>query len=263
MKQVISNILITRSRNSVEHEFALIFNLVNEVIFFPTIKIVQVKLSEENRKVISHFNQFDYIIFTSANGVKFFSNFFGEKSNAEKPKGKVVAVGSKTAEAIKSIGWSVNIIPEEFTAEGLLEELEKENLNGKSVLIPGSANSRDVLQKGLKSKGADAIFVPIYKSVTRDVDKQNQDYNFIIRNKPDVFVFTSPSSVDGFAKIFNLKNLGEYFENKIIIAIGSVTKNHLNKLGVNDILIPDKFTIEGVVILLTRILQRRIDEISE
>ncbi len=254
MRNGIEKILITRSRVSADESFAHIQALGKEIIYFPTIETIPLQLDADERNMLSNYKNYDYLIFTSANGVKYFFDFVSDFSLSDECRIKVAAVGNKTAEAVEYRGIKVDIIPNKFSAEGLLEVLSNEALKGKKVLIPASANSRDVLSNGLREKGAEVDFVPIYKSVTRDVSNDDEMLNLIKKSKPDVFVFTSPSSVKGFLEIFSLENPTHYFSERSVIAIGNVTEKYLNKLEIKNVLTPQEYTLNGVAELVNNLI---------
>ena len=250
----IKKILITRSASSAEKSFAHIQALGKEIIYFPTIETIPLPLNSEAEKMLSNYKNYDYLIFTSANGVKYFFDFVSDFRLSDERRIKVAAVGTKTAEAVKFQGIKVDIIPDKFSAEGLLEVLSGEDLKDKKVLIPASENSRDFLMNGLRERGAEVVFVPIYKSVTRKVSEDDEMFNLIKKSKPDVFVFTSPSSVRGFLEIFSIESFPHYFSGCRVIAIGNVTENYLRRLKIYDVLTPEKYTLDGVAQLVNNLI---------
>ena len=254
MKTKINKILITRSRSSAEETFVHIQSLGREIIYFPTIETVPLQLNAEERNKLSNYKNYDYLIFTSANGVKYFFEALGNFGIPENAKVKIAAVGTKTAEAVASHGVKVDFIPKTFSAEGLLEIFRDMDLEKKKILIPASANSRDVLSNGLREKGAEVDFTPVYKSVTRDIPEDDEMFILIKNSKPDVLVFTSPSSVKGFLEIFSIENPPHYFSGCSVIAIGNVTEKYLNKLDVQNVLSPEEFTLNGVAELVNKLI---------
>ena len=254
MVEGLTNILITRSRESARKSLIRLESLVERIIYFPTIVTEPIELSDEDFYLLKNFNDYDYLIFTSANGVKFFANIVGINKNSSDKKTTVAAVGVKTADAVEAFGMQVDIVPDTFSAEGMLEVLSGEKLNGKKILIPASENSRDVLKKGLEKKGATVDFVPIYRSVTRRVSRNDKDFEFIKKNKPEAFVFTSPSSVRGFLEIFSIENPAEYFGDSSVVAIGNVTEKYLLKLSVENVKTPETYTLEGIAELVESLI---------
>ncbi len=140
-------------------------------------------------------------------------------------KTKVVAIGSKTSQVCEQYKIPVNIIPEKFSGEGVVEALSKHNLKNKVVFIPRSAIGRAELPKGLEELGAIIKTVPVYnvslprKSVIEESLKQLKE------SKPDVYVFTSPSAFENFLTIMKIDNPTLYFKGVDVAAIGPTTKS--------------------------------------
>jgi uroporphyrinogen-III synthase len=253
-------ILITRSKDSVKEFDAEVLELSSGVIYLPTIETYSIPNDSGELAKLKAYSDYDYIIFTSANGVKY---FFDEvmPGNSTKPNGvTIAAVGTKTAEAVSEKGWEVDFIPEEFTAEGLLEALSPLGVTGKRILIPGSAISRDTLVKGLQRLGAEVDFVPVYNTGTIIPEKVSKEITEVRESKPDIFIFTSPSSVKGFVELLPIDDEKSYFIGTIVVAIGNVTEKYLHSVGVSDVVIPDEFTIAGVINLLKNKILRKEDK---
>lgn len=249
------NILITRSRAQAEAELREFENDEISFLFFPTIETQALPLEEKELSELRGFSEYDYIIFTSANAVKFFFEIVDADKFAGEKKPVVAATGSKTARALEKLGINPEIIPEVFSAEGLLEKFNRD-LNSVKILIPGSKISRKVLREKLAERGADVAFVPIYDTVT----KTNPDAE-ILRdlsdgNKPDAFVFTSPSSVKGYVEILKIETPEEYFANRAVIPIGDVTAKSLEKTGVKVAGLPQRFTVRDAAELAVKILRK-------
>ena len=113
--------------------------------------------------VVAHPERIDFIIFTSVHSVEMFSKRcreIGALINYNQTK--VVAVGNKTSAHCHKNNINVNIIPEKFSAEGVIEALSKYNLKNKVIFIPRSAIGREELPLGLKDLGAIIKSVPVY-----------------------------------------------------------------------------------------------------
>ena len=243
-------ILITRSKNSIREFIIDLTELSSEIFYLPTIETYPVNTESAESAKLNAYADYDYIIFTSVNGVK----YFFDKSlaaNLTKPKEiTIAAVGTKTAQAVTEKGWEVDIIPDKFTGEGLLEVLSRFDLKESRVLIPGSAISRDTLLKGLQRLGADVDFISVYNTGTIRFEKVADEIAKVRESKPEIFIFTSPSSVKGFVELLTIDDEKSYFTNTIVVAIGNVTEKYLHSVGVHDVVIPDEFTIAGVINLL-------------
>ncbi len=160
-------ILITRAREQ-SGEFATkLVNLGAEVIEFPTIEILPPLHWEELDRAIDQLKSYDWIIFTSANGVIFFWERWREKvKNPRLPSPlKVCAIGPATANQLKKKQIRVDYVPKEFVAEAILQGFEKMAVAGRRILLARARVARDILPKGLREMGAEVDVVEAYRTV--------------------------------------------------------------------------------------------------
>lgn len=238
-------ILVTKAENESELSLLRLVNEGAEVIYFPTIKIIPSIESDEVKDVFFKSYNFDYIIFTSANAAE----IFAQAENLYKPdfsKTKIAVVGKSTAEKCSKFGIYVHMIPEEYSAKGLLKKFSELNITGKKFLIPCSSLSRDELSNGLIEQGADVSTIKIYDVVQNDLNDLKSEYETITTSKPDVFVFTSPSSFSNFLTMMNIENASSYFEKSLICAIGTTTESAIRKTGLVVHIVPETFSLQGV-----------------
>ncbi len=226
-----------------------------EVNFVPTIETYALELDEKAAaKIINYFN-YDYIVFTSKNAVKYFFENVGNAKNRIKNV-KIAATGVKTAEVVKKMAGTVpEILPEKFNAESLLEQFP-DNLTGKKILIPGSKISRKVLKEGLSKKGAEVDFIPTYDTRTRRFKVENKEEFQILKRDFDAYVFTSPSSFVAYLELLEINNPQNFFYDKIIIPLGSVTENEIKKRGIEPYKPPEIYTITNAVEMALKILKQ-------
>jgi len=163
-------------------------------------RIIDCVATEDNPKsgaVLRNAGTFDWIIFTSANGVKFFfQGLHGFGADARMlASTKIAAIGQTTGKRLFEYGIRPDIVPENESSAGLLKEFEKLDIKGKKVLLPQSEIASKELAEGLLKEGAIVEKVTLYK--TLDVDPGNVDFNLI-----DQILFTSGSTVRAFVKKF-------------------------------------------------------------
>jgi uroporphyrinogen-III synthase len=158
----------------------------------------------------------------------------------------VVAVGNKTASVCEEYGIPINIIPKNFSSEGVVYELIKFRLNKKVIFIPRSAIGREELPNNLAEMGAVIKSIPVY-NVAIPSDECIAPYIANLKkSNPDLYIFTSPSTFENFLQILKITDPSNYFEKSVIAAIGPTTKSaiEIKKLTVN--IIPEEYTIEGL-----------------
>lgn len=254
MNKLFKNILVTRSKEQSKSEFAEIESLGISVIYFPTIKVEESEKIIDLKILLSKNTQFDYVVFPSFNSAKYFIIALNETFydiNLIKHK---IAVGSKTKLYCEKHQINIDLIPDEFSADGVIKLLENSDLSGKKILIPKSEIGRRDLEEFLIGRNAEVFSIPVYKN---ELPNQNGLDNLIeeINEKEiDAYLFSSPSSYENFVTLMNIEDEADYFSDKIIIAIGKTTKNAIEENGVLVTSIPEEFTINGMILELKNII---------
>lgn len=240
-------IVVTRARSQASELTKLLEEQGSEVIEFPTIEIVPPASWEEMDRSINNLSTYDWIIFTSANGVLFF--FERLKKNGKdvrELKGiKIATIGEQTANAVQNIGLNVNMIPDEFRAEGLIEVFKKMDVRGKRLLIPRAKEAREVLPQELQKMGAEVHVVTAYETKIPAPGKTEELKEMLKRGEIDVVTFASSSTVRNF-----LSALGS--DKKLLLSstaacIGPITAETLREAGINPEIVCKKYTTEELV----------------
>jgi len=240
-------IVITRTIEQSQESAAALTNLGANVIIVPTLEIVSPSDWSKFDSVVSHPERIDFIIFTSVHAVQMFSKRCQEiGAIINYNRIKVVAVGNKTSSYCHKNNISVNIVPEKFSAEGVIEVLSKYNLKNKVVFIPRSAIGREELPMGLKDLGAIIKSVPVYNVAIPSGNNVKTSLQQLDSSNIDLFIFTSPSTFENFLQIANIKNPFQYFGRFDVAAIGPTTKEAIESKKVKVNILPDEFTINGL-----------------
>ncbi len=239
-------IVLTRSKEQFE-ESAKIFNELNtNVISFSVIDFMEIENKEFNDFFLSK-QKFNYLVFTSANAVRFFLKKIEKlKVDLNEYNFSTAVVGKKTAEVCRRNNLNVNLIPTSFNAKDLINKFSKSDINGKVFVIPKSKIGRDELIDELKKNNGIVKAFDIYDTVLPSQDEIQINIKKLNEAKVDWFVFTSPSTFNNFIKIMNVKNPTEYFNDFKIAVIGTTTQKELEKHKVRIDVIPKEFTLEGI-----------------
>jgi len=147
-------ILITRSRAQAPELTRLLENEGATVYEVPAINIVLLPdgIAEMSRK-IGALESFDWLILTSVNSVNYLEETLS--SAGKKWSGiRIACIGKATARRVEELGGSVTIVPPQFRAESLAEEMQKQNIQGAKILLPRAAGSRPILPLQLEAAGA-------------------------------------------------------------------------------------------------------------
>jgi uroporphyrinogen-III synthase/AcrR family transcriptional regulator len=240
-------IVITRTVEQSKESSEIFRQLGANVIIFPTLDIVPPDSWKDFDEVINGKYKIDFIIFTSVHAVKMFVKRLDELHvKIDFSKTNIVAVGNKTAAVCEKNEIPVNIIPKKFSAVGVIEEISNFNLNGKLIFIPRSAIGKEELPESLAQLGALIKTAPVYNVSLPPKEKISSCIEELNNSKPDLFVFTSPSTFENFLQILSVKNPVQYFLNFDVAAIGPTTKTSIENTGVHVNVLPDEYTIDGL-----------------
>lgn len=241
-------ILITRSRGQVSDLAGKLEALGAQVIEFPTIEIVPPDSFADLDEAIKNSGQYDWLLFTSVNGVDFFWDRLKKagKEVSDLSHLKIAAIGPTTSKRIEKYGLSVDLLPDEFRAEGLVEALKEAGIAKKKVLLPRAKKAREVLLEDLKKLQCDLDVVDAYQTVLPKVDPQKVKEIFE-GEKPDWITFLSSSTVENFVTIVRKENLLNYLKGIKVACIGPITKATAEKLGMKVSVMPQEYTINSLV----------------
>ena len=251
-------ILITRAREQSAESASRLKKMGAEVVVFPTIEIVPPLRWDGLDKAIGELHSYDWIIFTSANGVHFFWQRLKEEGRRLRlpPLLKVCAIGPATAKALKEKGVSVNYIPKEYIAEAILEGFEKMAIRGRRILLARAKIARDVLPRGLKKMGAEVDVVEVYRTV-KPKGGARKLRHLLTEGKIDAITFTSSSTVNHFAELLKKEDLKTYLKGILIACIGPVTARTAKAWGMKVTIQPDEYTLPGLTQAIAEYFEKR------
>ncbi|NUK30758.1 uroporphyrinogen-III synthase [Parageobacillus sp. VR-IP] len=211
-------------------------------IEIPLISISPSSKPETIAECVRHLANYDWLIFTSANGVKFFFPFVKK----ETPLPKVAVVGKKTAAALKAYGVSPAVVPDEFVAEGVIEALKPLVKPRDRILLVKGNLARPVLRDALINMGADVTDLIAYETSMNESGKEQLLY-LLRKRKLDVITFTSSSTVQSFMRMMEGEDIASLLSGCVIACIGPVTKETAEKAGLSVHICPDQYTIDDMI----------------
>jgi uroporphyrinogen III methyltransferase / synthase len=245
-------VLVTREHGT---GFEPLEELGAEIIDFPTIEIVPPESYDELDHAIERLSSYDWLIFTSANGIRyFFKRFFDLKRDIRDMKGiKLCAIGRKTAAEMERYGIRVDLVPEEFRAEGLIESFLKvsdrgrqgEGLKGMRFLLPRAEVARDLFPKKVVELGGEIDIPVAYRAVKPEVYGKRLQ-RFLREGRITIATFTSAATFNNFVEIMGTDALS-LLEDIMIAVIGPVTARAVEKAGLKVDIMPKESTIEAMV----------------
>lgn len=240
-------ILVTRPEDQATGFIMALSGLGAQCLLFPTIEIIPPESWGELDRAIEGLSRYDWILFTSVNGVAhFFARLDVAKKDTRHLNGiKIGAIGPKTAAALMDRGINPDLIPDTYRAEEMVQALRGYPLNGKRVLLPRPAIARDSIPKSLKSLGALVDEVEAYQTVQPEYS-QDQLGGLFKKGKIDMITFTSPSGVTNFLALLEGKPIYEEISKVGVACIGPVTAQKAKEVGLKVVVAPDEYTAEAL-----------------
>ena len=257
-------IVITRARAQAAPFIAALEGYGARVISCPTIEIIEPESFALLDEAIQNLYGYDWLIFTSVNGVDYFLRRFHELGHevSELDELKVCAIGDATAERLREASIHVDVLPEEFKAEGVFAALEKfiggaDSFQGQNFLIPRAAQARDYLPRALQTAGARVDVVPVYRTVApRDTEKRRVEA-LLAGGGVDCVTFTSSSTVRNFAELFDTTDLSALLEGVHVACIGDITASTAAEYNLHTDIHPEEFTTDALARAIAEFYAKR------
>ena len=248
-------VAITRPKDRAKKACEIVKELGGVPVLAPTLDLEPVN-TESLKNLVERKDDLDWIIFTSPTTIvslnKFYPDFIKTLSC------KLAVIGNKTGKLAEKNGMTVDLMPDDFTAEGLIEEFKKRGITDKVIGIPRTASARPVLPEELEKLGNEIILAEAYKSLfPMDEDAVKDLISKIENREIDAITFTSPLTVENFFEIVEDKQkIAKLLsENLLTVCIGPITAKVLEKYDIDHIY-PDTYTVPDMMELLFKTLDR-------
>lgn len=242
-------VVVTRARAQAGELSGRLEDLGAEVREFPTIEVRPPEDFGPLDGAILGLDYFDWLVFTSVNGVDAFLRRLRHHDldlRAVPRATKVAAIGPATQQALESVGLRVDVVPEEFRAEGLIEAIEDGSLAGKRVLIPRAKVAREVLPEKLREAGAEVVVPPAYETVPSSEGKEALAKD-LESGRIDCVTFTASSTVENFVGAFGPEETGRLLSGTRVACIGPITAETARGHGLRVDVEAAEYTIPGLV----------------
>jgi uroporphyrinogen III methyltransferase/synthase len=242
-------IVVTRAREQTSGFLAKLRTLGAECVEFPTIEITPPEEWGPLDKGIEELKNYNWILFTSVNGVKYFFNRLNQKGKDVRELGdiKVGAIGPKTAEALRDMGIIPDMVPPEYRAEAVIEEFKQYETEGLKILLPRASKAREILPDELRKMGASIDVVDAYKTIMPQ-GKTEDILKMLEAGEINMVTFTSSSTVTNFVGMFgdNTEQVKTWLKKVDLASIGPVTSETAKKLGLKITVEPADYTIKAL-----------------
>lgn len=215
-----------------------------EPLVCPTIEIVDPPDPEPLRRAAEELGSYDWLVFTSANGVDRLWHELEARGREGLPaNARVAAIGPATAQALEVRGSHPEIVPEEYVAEAVADALVAfGELSGRRVLLPRAAGARQVLPQRLRAAGAEVDEIVAYES-RADAEGIARLAAALRRGEVDMVTFTASSTVRHFVEEGHSTELGR----ARVAVIGPITARAARSAGVRVDVEAREYTVRGLL----------------
>jgi uroporphyrinogen III methyltransferase/synthase len=237
-------IVVTRAPEQAADFAARLRALGAQAIELPVISLEPPSDPAPLDAAIANLSAYDWLIFTSVNGVRFFLDRL-DRSNTDlrSLRARICAIGPATRRAIENLHLKVDVMPPEFVAERVVVALSAEDLRGKRILLPRAAIARDVIPAELSKLGAQVDVVEAYRNVIPQNAAARARAVFDDPHKPEWITFTSSSAVKNFLAVAGR----EVLQQVRIASIGPVTSQTIRDHGLEVHAEAKPYTTEGLI----------------
>ena len=249
-------ILVTRPRAQSADLCDKLAALGAEAIAFPTIEIAPLEDYASLDLAVRQLSAFDWIIFTSVNGVAAFWERLVGVGAGLVPALRIAAIGPATAEALQKRGVRAEFIPEEYVAERILDGLG--DVSGRRILLPRADIAREALAVELSRRGAIVDEIAAYRTLPAAPDPRGLAE---LRRGVDAIAFTSSSTVRNFVALGGPSAIGH--RQCAIACIGPITAQTTRDVGLPVDVVAREYTMDGLVAGLVEYFSHQESQVKE
>jgi uroporphyrinogen III methyltransferase/synthase len=255
-------ILVTRPRDQADELVERLEAMGAEAIIAPMIRILPAEDYAPLDDACARAGTFDWIIFSSANGVDvFMQRLLGGGQDLRALAGvKLCVVGTATAERLAHYRLNADLVPGEFRAEAVVSALgEAADVRGLSVLLPRADIGREVIADELRKQGADVTEVVAYRTVVAEAEREGEPdiYRMLLDRRIDVVTFTSASAVRNFVKVVGAEPAADLLRTTVVACIGPVTAEAAALSHIETTVVPAHYTVPALVDAIVEHFERR------
>jgi uroporphyrinogen III methyltransferase/synthase len=241
-------IVVTRPRDRADEMIDAITRLGGEPLIVPLIAVQPLPMAEAHRATLRKLEHFDWLVFTSASAVEMFHPWFEKEMIRELPATlRVIAVGEKTAAAVRAYSWHVETLAERASAEGVVATLLRQKAGRDTkILFPSALEGRKLVPQELEKAGAQVVVLPVYQTAPA-TPKNLAVLSMRLRDKKiDAITFTSPSAVQQF---FHLLPLSEWpvLREICLAVIGPTTAAAIREHGLQVSVMPETTSAAALI----------------
>jgi uroporphyrinogen III methyltransferase/synthase len=250
-------IVVTRSHEQSGDLLDRLQELGAQAIEAPTFRLMPPEDPEAIERAAAAVDGYKWIVFESANSAARFLAALARSRRDVRALGGVsmCAIGASTAEQLLAHGLKADVILPEFRAEAVGDALDVEHpIAGQRVLIVRPDHLRDVVATDLTKRGATVTDLVAYQTTAASPDSPAAQtlYRLLLEGQLDAVTFISPSAVSRFAALIGEEQAADLLNTTVVAAIGPVTAAAAAELGITSTIVPETYTVEGLVDALVK-----------
>lgn len=249
-------VLVTRPKDQAGELSRILRDAGADPVEVPTIELVPPKSFSALDRAVRKIESYDWLIFTSANGVRVFLDRLWRSGRDLRAlhAARICAIGPKTAEAAAHRGVRVDLIPNKYQAEGLLAALGRVPMKGRRVLLPRAQEARELLPQALRRRGAKVDVVPAYRAVR---PKGLAEAKKLLQGgSVSVITFTSSSTARNLLDSLGKRSAARILEGVTVAAIGPITAQTVREFGLTPQIVATSSTSAGLVRAMVKFFQK-------
>jgi uroporphyrinogen III methyltransferase/synthase len=242
-------IVVTRAREQAAQLAEALEQQGADVITLPAIRILPPSDPGRLEAACDAAGAFDWLVFTSANGVRHFMAQFLSQRDIRDLKGpRVCTVGPSTAAAVAEYGLRVDLTASAYRSEGIVQALADIGaIAGKRFLLPRSEIARELLVEELQAAGGLVEEVAAYTTAGSPEGSGQDIYRMLLDREIDAVTFTSASTVRHFVELLGGDVAADLLRGTAVAAIGPVTAEAAAHFGIGSAVVPAEATIPALV----------------
>jgi uroporphyrinogen III methyltransferase/synthase len=242
-------IVVTRAREQASDLVRQLSNLGAQCLEYPMIAIAPTDNFQLLDTAIHEIDTYQWIIFTSVNGVSCFFERLYHNSGDARSLGHLstACIGPATAERLMQFGIKSDIVPENYQAEAIIEAFQKEDIKGKHILLPRAKEARPILPVELRKMGATVNEISVYNTQRVQEEKSEALISSLEKGEIDLVTFTSSSTVRNFKERLPVDQFSQLVRKTTFASIGRITSQTATKMGFQIEITADEYTIGGLI----------------
>uniref|UniRef100_A0A7C4RQT1 uroporphyrinogen-III C-methyltransferase n=1 Tax=Desulfatirhabdium butyrativorans TaxID=340467 RepID=A0A7C4RQT1_9BACT len=249
-------VLVTRTREQAGVLVKRLSDLGADCIEVPVIEIHPPENLQPLDDAIDAIASYEWVIFTSVNGVSAFFDRLFERGGDVRRLGHIhtAVIGPATAERLRGYGITSDIVPESFRAESIVDAFRDRAISGKRILVPRAKEARPILIDALQKLGAVVDDVPAYRTLA-SIEGRQRIVEALQERRIDIVTFTSSSTVRNFVNLLPPSEIRELLDGVMLASIGPITTETAEALGLQISVTAETFTIDGLCAAIVQAVQ--------